>query len=71
MSEPQSAIRGEGYGSTHNWMHDTTEPFRGDMGSRYFCRACGNCFVHMYHWQPDIFDAMRDEGVPDECGGAS
>lgn len=64
-----SHINGEGYGSTHDWWHDTTELFRGDIGSRYFCKNCGACFVHMYHRIPDVFDAMRDEGVPQVCAG--
>lgn len=62
-----SDIRGEGHGSAHTWKHDTTEPFRNDWGSRYFCSTCGACFVHMYHYIPDIFAAMQDEGVPAEC----
>jgi hypothetical protein len=62
-----SDIRGEGHGSAHDWRHDTTEAFNGDMGSRYFCRACGTCFVHMYNWVPDIFDAMRRDGIPGQC----
>lgn len=61
-------IRGDGYGSAHDWRHDTTEPFRGDMGSRYFCRKCGACFVHMYNLITDIFEAMADEDVPLKCG---
>jgi hypothetical protein len=62
-----SDIRGEGYGASHNWSHDTTEPFRGDMGSRYFCFDCGACFVHMYNLIPDIFEAMRAEGISETC----
>ena len=62
-----SDIKGEGYGSSHDWQHDITDSFRGDKGSRYFCSSCGACFIHMYDLIPDIFEAMRDEGLPDIC----
>lgn len=62
-----SDIKGEGYGSSHNWKHDITDMFMGGMGSRYFCRDCGVCFVHMYDSIPGIFEAMRSEGIPEQC----
>ena len=62
-----SDIRGEGWGSTHDWRADITDQFGGGMGTRYFCGACGSCFVHRYHEIPDIFDAMKNENIPEVC----
>lgn len=63
-----SDIKGEGWGSDHSWNRDITDDFGGYSGTRYFCAACGWCFVHRYDMVPDIFDAMmRYENVPETC----
>jgi hypothetical protein len=64
-----SDIRGEGYGSSHDWMRDVTDTFGGERGTRYFCRHQDGVFVHLYELHPDIFEAMRLDGVPETCQG--
>lgn len=58
--------------SDHDFVNDTTEHFGGDewnppgIASRYFCRGCC-CFVHYYHFRPDIYEAMEVAGIPETC----
>ncbi len=68
MTAMTTDIRGDGYGSSHNWERNITDLFGGEKGTRYFCRGCGACFVHTYDLEPDIFKAMRDRDVHDICG---
>lgn len=62
-----SDIRGDGWGSTHDWQRDITERFSGTMGTRYFCRGCKAPFVHLYRKTPDIFTALHNFGVEEVC----
>lgn len=65
-----SDIRQDGedtYGMSHEWKIDITDVFGGTMGTRYFCRDCGECFVHLYHIYPNINSAMRFEEIRDVC----
>ncbi len=64
-----SDIRGTGYGDNHNWHRvDTLQ--RDNLQDRMTYFICGNCkkdFWHRYHIIPNIFEAMKDWGVPEEC----
>jgi len=59
-----SDIRGEGYGSKHNWQRGRTNPSKYTI---YQCRSCGCDFAHHYDWTPDIFKAMEIENVSEHC----
>ena len=62
-----SDIKGEGFGSAHDWKFDITDRFDGEKGTRYLCRYCGSCFVHLYDVFPNIFEAMKLREVPELC----
>jgi len=68
-----SVIHGQGHGSRHDWeIEDTLKWIElglkpGAAQTAYRCRQCGAYFTHYYHLEPDIFLAMKDHGVPDEC----
>jgi len=63
-----SAIKGEGYGSSHNWIklsnQNTGHPYR--RYSEYKCE-CGYYFRHYYHIMSDIFEAMKEGDVKEKC----
>ena len=70
-----SAISGNGYGSSHNWARGHTtqsnvEVNHGDNATYFECEDCGEYFRHYYHSTPDIFEAIRNAGVPDKCSAA-
>ena len=64
-----SDIIGTGHGSEHDWLHDLTDTFGGESGSRYLCNYGDAVFVHLYDVTPDIFAAMKIAGVPEHCVG--
>lgn len=68
--ELTSAIFGDGYGSAHVWRYlgSNQNPVGiEDKFSRYICRDCEAHFMHRYDLEPDIFKAMEETGVPEEC----
>jgi len=58
-----SDIYGEGHGSAHDWQYCGSSPWK---TSYYQCARCGHKFVHAYD-SMDIFQAMKQQGVPAEC----
>lgn len=59
-----SDISGNGYGSAHDWMRLYTEPSKVTF---YVCNDCGENFAHAYDEIPNIFQAMRETGVKENC----
>lgn len=71
--ERTSAIHGEGYGSSHVWERLGSAQV-GSGAPRctfYRCVKCSRFFPHYYDWAPDIFAAIRGEGIPDVCAAAA
>ena len=80
---PKSDIIGIGWGMSHEWSQighqqwSYTDPFTGvtkggnNIGGPTFyrCSVCRVRFDHHYHDIPDIFEAMKEAGIPDECEG--
>ena len=69
-----SHISGKGYGFSHKWERGDTEQvsgFWGDTGGRkktnYRCKNCRTLFTHYYDEVPDIFEAMRNQGIINQC----
>jgi hypothetical protein len=65
-----SDVHGAGYGAMHNWSRIHTYPWKtmgGKAWSFYTCKDCGQRFVHYYHILKDIFQAIKDSGVTEEC----
>jgi len=65
----KSHIYGEGYGSSHQWIRGGTNQVGSDWMNKasYYGCPCGATFSHPYDIIPDIFEAMRIEGVVDIC----
>lgn len=59
-----SDIRGDGYGSQHDWMYLGSTPFK---TSSYTCKRCKAGFQHNYDDEPNIFAAMLFANVSKEC----
>ncbi len=60
-------------GTNHNWEYGSTLQW-GAHGAPwesaqtvYHCIDCGVEFIHYYHNLPDIYEAMRYAGIPEEC----
>ncbi len=64
-----SKIIGTGHGDSHDWEIKGTEemPLRQDRSTLFVCRDCGLRFRHWYHVTPDIFKAMEEVSIPNEC----
>lgn len=65
-----SDITGIGYGSKHNWIDRGTEQIsspKEHRSTRYICRNCNAVFRHYYHITPDIFQAIKSNGIKEEC----
>ncbi len=65
-----SDLNGEGYGSQHIWKNHGCHQwgtFGGKAKSFWSCDRCNVGFVHFYHDTPDIHEAMKTAGVPNEC----
>lgn len=58
-----SDINGTGWGSDHLWHYEATP----SNASLYKCARCFWNFSHFYNSTPDIFAAMREAGIPDQC----
>ena len=65
-----SHILGEGYGSCHNWERGHTAQVGSGWGTKQTAYRCINCkavFNHFYDNVPDIFEAMENQLVEDQC----
>ena len=65
-----SQISGQGYGDKHNWQRGSTAQVGAtpwDKGTGYHCEDCGAGFNHAYDLIPDIFEAIKEAGVSEEC----
>lgn len=64
-----SEINGTGYGSVHDWENRGTEQMPAPEGrsTLFMCRKCKCYFRHWYHIEPDIFAAMKEQNIPEEC----
>lgn len=58
-----SDIHGSGFGSKHNWHRHFT---RANKSTPYTC-DCGASFTHWYDETPNIFQAIKEAGVPEDC----
>ncbi len=69
MTETASDMRGDGHGSKHKWARVLTlqRDREADRMTYYVCRDCKIDFWHRYHVIPNIFQAMKEWGVPEEC----
>lgn len=70
MIENVSDIIGHGYGDKHYWKRFETiqSPNPYFRETQYRCNNCSAMFWHQYHVIPDIFEAMKYKGIPEECG---
>lgn len=67
-----SDIHGFGYGSSHSWKLEGSRqlPYHADYRLKetsYTCIVCDRTFHHYYDVTPDIFAAIEQSGIPDEC----
>jgi hypothetical protein len=62
----RSDIFGEGYGSSHSWRRGHTSPYK---STEYICVDCGALFLHDYDETPNIFEAINEAEIPDQCVG--
>jgi len=67
--EIESDIRGNGYGDKHTWVQVQTlqRNIPQDRMTYYSCAYCQKDFWHRYRVISDIFEAMKQWGVPEEC----
>ena len=75
-----TVIIGYGYGDDHEWEKPDELNLRLPIGFNskmiapiggptvYRCSRCRVVFRHYYHDTPDIFEAMKQCDIPDECG---
>ncbi len=64
-----SAINGKGYGDSHDWENMGTdqhcEPqYRSTL---FICKKCKDGFRHYYHKTPNIYDAIKNSNIKEEC----
>ena len=59
----KSDVYGDGWGSEHLWHYESTP----SNTSYYKCARCFWPFGHHYNSEPDIFKAMKKDGVPINC----
>ncbi len=64
-----SDIRGKGHGDKHHWTRISTlqRDRPEDRMTLFQCSNCKKDFWHRYHIIPNIFEAMREWGVTEEC----
>jgi len=63
-----SILEGEGHGSNHDWFRVKT--FVEEKYIKYLCQACDLVFKHRHEETPEIFEAMEQANVPENCEGA-
>ena len=75
-ASPNTDIYGSGYGYAHHWKQVGSRMYFGLDGlespqiggpTYYKCQQCGISFDHHYHDEPDIFEAIKQAGIPDKC----
>lgn len=79
-NEIKSKINGKGYGSCHTWIRTKTFQWykipgwvkdKMDSGkfsrSDYICNNCEATFSHYYDSIPNIFEAIKSSGIPNQC----
>lgn len=57
-------------GTNHNWQRLETNQWGAHGGpavTGFCCADCNTYFAHYYHNTPDIYKAMKEQGVPEEC----
>lgn len=60
-----SAIFGNGFGSSHDWLRGPTGQ---DKCTPYRCKGCNAMFYHHYDRTPGIFAAIEKQGnISDQC----
>lgn len=64
-----SDIKGQGFGEKHHWIKIETLQRNNprDRMSLYVCKNCLIDFWHRYHVTSDIFQAMKEWGIPESC----
>lgn len=65
-----SDINGNGYGSSHEWKNEGTQNHGGGSGNIFTEYSCSNCkeyFRHFYHKTENIFEAMKEFPVREDC----
>lgn len=65
-----SDIGGVGYGDKHDWKRGETAQVGDrywDKGTGYHCPKCGASFNHAYDIIPNIFQAIEQAGVKENC----
>ncbi len=64
-----SDISGKGYGDSHNWIRGGTNQVGSNWMKKatYYVCPCGVIFSHAYDIIPDIFEAMKQAGIPEKC----
>lgn len=62
---------GEGYGDKHKWVDLGTyqHPYPRERYTSFKCDKCSAFFRHFYHVTPIIYDAIKDNGISETCGG--
>ena len=57
------------YGYKHDWANMGTEqmPFPEDRSTLFICKKCKIYFRHYYHCISDIYDAMKQANINEEC----
>lgn len=64
-----SDIVGDGFGAAHDWRANT--PQDNSKRTFYVCAVCGAQFVHHYDATPNVFAAIAQAGVANECKAAA
>jgi hypothetical protein len=70
MSDLNSNGDGDTFADSHNWRRGEAHQWGrhgGKARSPWACLACGIKFTHYYHDVPNIREAMRRAGIPDQC----
>jgi hypothetical protein len=66
-----SDITGEGYGDKHSWKRLTnnigSSHIEDYANTLYGCEKCNELFIHLYNIIPDIFQAMKENNINEEC----
>ncbi len=66
-------VCGKGYGDKHDWREEGSLQWSAanlpsdSANTRYRCVRCMVEFRHYYHVEPNIFEAMKEAGVPENC----
>lgn len=64
-----SEINGRGHGDSHEWVMGYQ--YQGDRSTPYKCKNCHIEFRHWYNMTPNIWEAIKNCGIPDKCQAQS